>query len=152
VLTARVVIEAEMSDPQAPEAVRRWAANPPPWLEVLEPKHIEGIPALGQQGVRGDGDRAVISLAREQQADFVVMDDIKARREARKRGLETLWMLEVLDEAAQRGLINNLLEKLEYLEHRTSFYIGNKARLAIESMKQRDLERKRAPARELPQE
>jgi len=33
------------------------------------------------------------------------------------------------------GSSNNLPEKLEYLEHRTSFYIGNKARLAIESMK-----------------
>jgi len=31
------------------------------------------------------------------------------------------------DEAAERGFINNLPEKLEYLEHRTSFYIGNKA-------------------------
>src|SRR5689334_18872185 len=73
VLTARVVVETEMSDPQAPEAVRRWAAHPPRWLEVLEPKHIEDMPALGQEGVRGDGDRAIISLAREQQADFVVM-------------------------------------------------------------------------------
>ena len=53
-------------------------------------------------------------------------------------------MLEVLDEAADRGLINDLPEKLEHLEHRTSFYIGNRARLAIESMKQRDLQRKQA--------
>ncbi len=29
------------------------------------------------------------------------MDDIKARREVRKRGFEPVWMLEVLDEAAR---------------------------------------------------
>jgi predicted nucleic acid-binding protein len=84
VLTPPVVL-AEMSRTEAPEPVRRWAAAPPRWLEVKEPAHIEDIPALGRKGMRGDGDRAVISLAREEGADFVVMDDMKARREARKR-------------------------------------------------------------------
>jgi predicted nucleic acid-binding protein len=77
---------------------------------------VEAIPALGRQGVRGDGDRAIISLAREEGADVVVMDDTKARREVRKRGIEPLSMLEVLDEAAQRGLIRDLSERLELLE------------------------------------
>jgi predicted nucleic acid-binding protein len=147
VITAGVIPRKEMADPATPEAVRRWAADPPKWLEVLEPKHIEDIPSLGVEGVRGDGDRAVISLAHEVRADFVVMDDMKARREAKKRGLEPLWMLEVLDEAAERGLINNLTGKLEHLEHRTSFYIGPKARLVIEGMKQRELERKQVHER-----
>ena len=144
VVTARVVIEKEMSDPHAPELVRRWAASPPSWLEVKEPTRIEAIPVLGKIGVRGDGDRAIISLAREERADFVVMDDIKARREAKKMGLQPLWMLEVLDEAAERGLINDLPERLEILEHQTRFYIGEKARAAIEAMKQRDHQRKQA--------
>ncbi len=51
------------------------------------------------------------------------MDDKTGRREARKRDLEPLWMLQVLDEAAERGLINDLPDKLEHLEHRTRFYI-----------------------------
>lgn len=142
VVTARVVIEKEMSDPNAPEPVRRWAASPPSWLEVKEPTRIEAIPALGKMGVRGDGDRAIISLAREEEAGFVVMDDLKARREAKKMGLQPLWMLEVLDEAAERGLINDLPDKLEHLERRTRFYVGETARAAIEAMKQRDLQRK----------
>ncbi len=65
VVTARVVIEQEMAAPNTPEAVRSWAADPPQWLEILEPRQVEAIPSLGKQGVRGDGDRAVISLARE---------------------------------------------------------------------------------------
>jgi predicted nucleic acid-binding protein len=143
VLTPPVVL-AEMSHPEAPEPVRRWAGSPPPWLEVKQPLHIEDIPALGQKGTRGDGDRAVISLAREEGADFVVMDDRKARREARKRGCEPLWMLEVLDEAAERGFIDDLFQKLEHLECQTNFYVGDKARAVIEDMKQRDLQRKQA--------
>ena len=142
VVTARVVIEKEMSDPRTPEPVRRWAANPPPWLGILEPKQIEDIPSLGKQGVRGDGDRAIISLAREQGADVVVMDDMKARQEAKKRGIAPLWMLELLEEAAERQFIDDLAQKLDHLEHRTPFYVGEKARAVIEDMKQRDLQRK----------
>jgi len=148
VITARVVIEKEMSDPRTPEPVRRWAANPPQWLEILQPKQAEDIPSLGKEGVRGDGDRAIISLALEKRADAVVMDDLKARRESKKRGIEPLWMLEVLDEAAERGLIDDLGEKLEQLEHRTLFYVGEKARAVIEDMKLRDLQRKQTRAQD----
>src|SRR5271156_6773500 len=73
VVTARVIIDKEMSEPNTPEPVRQWAANPPRWLDVREPKYIEDIPSLGKEGKRGDGDRAVISLALEEVADFVVM-------------------------------------------------------------------------------
>jgi hypothetical protein len=44
---------------------------------------------------------------------------------------------------AERGLIDDLTEKLEQLERRTPFYIGEKARAVIEDMKLRDMERKR---------
>ena len=144
VLTARVVIEKEMSDLKTPETVRLWASSPPSWLEVLEPLRIEDIPSLGKLGVRGDGDRAIISLASEAGADVVVMDDNKARKVLKKRlpVVEPLWMLEVLDEAAERGLISDLPQRLENLETLTPFDIGEKARSAIERMKRRDRERK----------
>ncbi|MGC8641176.1 MAG: DUF3368 domain-containing protein [Isosphaeraceae bacterium] len=148
VLTARVVIEKEMSDPRAPELVRQWAANPPEWLEILQPEQVEDIPSLGKRGVRGDGDRAVISLALEQAAGAIVMDDMKARRESKRRGIEPLWMLQVLDEAAERGLVDNLPEKLDQLEHSTPFYVGLKTRVAIDEMKRRDLLRKQTTRRE----
>ena len=139
VITARVVIEREMADPHTPEPVRVWAANPPAWLEILEPEQVEDIPTLGKQGVRGDGDRAIISLAQEDKADIVVVDDVKARREVKMRGIEPIWTLGVLDEAAERGLADDLLERLDHLERQTSFYLGQKARTVIEDMKQRDV-------------
>jgi predicted nucleic acid-binding protein len=150
VVTARVVVEQEMAASNTPEIVRRWAADPPQWLEILEPQHVEAIPSLGKQGARGDGDRAVISLARELGAHVLVMDDVKARREAKKRGIESVWTLELLDEAAERGLIDDLPETLERLESRTPFYIGEKARAVIEAMKQRDRERKLDKERQSP--
>ena len=72
------------------------------------------------------------------------MDDKTGRREARKRNLEPLWMLQVLDEAAERGLVRDLSQKLEYLEQETRFYVSKGCKRIIEDMKQRDLQRKQA--------
>jgi predicted nucleic acid-binding protein len=105
---------------------------------------MEEIPALGKKGDRGAGEKAAIALALELDADYLVIDDRAVRREAAKRGLSTLWTLQVLDEAADRGWVRNLPAVLERLEHETPFYIGEVARGAIEAMKQRDRERKEA--------
>jgi predicted nucleic acid-binding protein len=137
VLTARVVVEKEMSHPRTPAPVRLWAASPPRWLEILEPSHTEEMTSLGRAGERGDGDRAVISIALEYGADVLIMDDMKARREAKKRGLKVLWMLNVLDEAAGRGYIDDLSGVLDRLEADTPFYVGEKCRRAIDDMKRR---------------
>src|SRR5262245_39384275 len=75
VITVRGVIEREMADPRTPDPVRLWAVNAPQWLEILEPQPVEDIPSLGRRGMRGDGDRDIISLARELGADVVIMDD-----------------------------------------------------------------------------
>jgi predicted nucleic acid-binding protein len=148
VLTPTVVVEKEMSDPRTPAPVRAWAQSPPDWLEVRDPTQVLHIPTLGTTGVRGDGDRAAISLAIEVQADYVLMDDTKARKQvvvkAKEYGLkmQPVWMLEVLAEAAERGLVADLEQKLEHLEQRTPFYVGNQARQVLDAMLRRDHERK----------
>jgi predicted nucleic acid-binding protein len=156
VLTPSAVI-AEMSHPDTPEQVRQWAASPPGWLEIKEPAHVEDIPSLGKKGLRGTGEKAAIALAREEQSQAILMDDKSGRREARKRGLEPLWMLSVLDDAAEQGLLADLSQKLDHLEQSTSFYVSNDCKRVIEDMKRRDLARgrahmKRPHAPELPQQ
>ena len=140
VLTPPAVI-TEMSHPDAPEPVRRWAATPPRWLEIKEPAHIEDIPSLGRKGMRGAGEKAVIALAREESADAILMDDKTGQREAKKRNLRPVWMLSVLEEAAQRGLVSDLPQKLDHLVQKTRFYVGKECKQVIESMRQRDLQR-----------
>lgn len=146
VIAPRVVIEKEMADPATPEPVRTWAANPPPWLEILEPKAVEDIPPLSGKGDRGAGEIAAIALAQELGTEDLVMlmDDKRARREAKARGLHPVWTLTVLDEAAEHGLIPDITQRLEHLEHRTPFRINRECKAAIESMKQRDIDRKQA--------
>jgi hypothetical protein len=64
---------------------------------VKKPSVIEDIPSLGKKGTRGAGEKAAISLAREEGVETILMDDNTARREAKKRGLKPLWLLEVLE-------------------------------------------------------
>jgi predicted nucleic acid-binding protein len=141
VFTAPAVMK-EMGDASTPELVRRWAAVPPAWLHVQEPADVEDIPRLGR-GKRGAGEKAIIALARELQADIVMMDDKKAIEEARKRGLRPVHMLTVLDTAAERGFVEDLPAALEHLERATSFYVSKECKRVIEEMKRKDGERKK---------
>jgi hypothetical protein len=59
-------------------------------------------------------------------------------------------MLQVLDEAAERGLIDDVSQKLEHVQTQTNFYVGDKVRAVIADMKQRDLHRKRARESAVP--
>ena len=139
VFTAPAVL-VEMRAPSTLELVRRWAESPPEWLKVGEPANIEDIPRLGH-GKRGAGEKAAIALAREIQADVLVIDDKKGIQEAQKRGLTTVRMLTIVDWAAERGFIDNLPEVLDSMLNSTPFYAGKEVAKVIADMKQRDRER-----------
>ena len=100
--------------------------------------------------MRGAGEKAAIALAREERADAILMDDKAGQREAGKRGLRPVWMLSVLDEAAERGLATDLPQKLDHLVQKTSFYVGKECQQIIEIMRQRGLQRKIAREQQTP--
>jgi predicted nucleic acid-binding protein len=81
------------------------------WIKVQSPASpIE--PLLGVLLDRGEA--SVIQLAREKGADFVLIDEKKARKIARKiYGLHVVGSARILVEAKHRGLISNVGEALE---------------------------------------
>ena len=90
----------EMRREKTPEKVRAWAGRLPDWVEVREAASPD--PALKL----GVGEREAIALAEELGADLLLVDDAKARREARRRGLAVTGTLAVLVTAAGRGLVD----------------------------------------------
>lgn len=61
-----------------------------------------------------EGEASVIQLAREKGADFVLIDERKARKIAREiYGMHVLGSARILVEAKRRGLISNVREPLE---------------------------------------
>jgi predicted nucleic acid-binding protein len=93
-------VHEEMQREGAPEKVRAWAASLPVWAEVRAAASTD--PALKL----GAGEREALALAEELKADLLLVDDGKARREARRRGLAVTGTLGVLAAAAERGLVD----------------------------------------------
>ena len=63
----------------------------------------------------GSGEREVIALAIEKQADLVILDDLEGRRIARERGLAVTGTIGLLVEARKRRLIPSIRGELDRL-------------------------------------
>lgn len=90
----------ELERAEAPDPVRRWIAAPPPWPEIAVPRAID----LGISFA--EGERDAHCLAEERQASLILLDDLRARKIARGRGLKVTGTLGVLEAAGERGLID----------------------------------------------
>jgi predicted nucleic acid-binding protein len=108
----------ELSDPRSPQPVREWAYSPPAWLTVQEPTQVDET--LSKKLHKGEAE--AISLAQELGADWVLIDERKASREAEGRGLRVAGTLGILEEAGARNLLD--YEKTrDRLVNETSFYV-----------------------------
>jgi predicted nucleic acid-binding protein len=93
-------VHRELLDARAPAAVRQWATTPPAWAEVRPPKDASRFSELGP------GEREAISLALETKADFLLIDENQGRKTAVQNGVPVKGTLGILEEAADRDLVN----------------------------------------------
>jgi predicted nucleic acid-binding protein len=118
-LYERVVIPhavfTELTSIRAPDKVRAWVASNPGWLAV---ERAPGVIDSDLDAIQ-IGEREAILLAELIRADFIVLDDRKARRIAAARGLNVIGTLGILTTAAEKGLIT-LSDSLDDLQQ-TSF-------------------------------
>ncbi|MFN0011005.1 MAG: DUF3368 domain-containing protein [Phycisphaerales bacterium] len=97
-ITPRVV--SEMTHPHSPAALRAWVMNAPAWLHTRSPA------TLAETVSKGAGEREAISLALELNASLLLVDDLKARQDAKRLGLAITGTLGVLERAAEQRLIS----------------------------------------------
>jgi predicted nucleic acid-binding protein len=84
------------------------------WVSVREVRNREAVEIL--QADLDLGEAEVIVLAREIGADRVVMDDLDARRMARRLGLELIGTVGLLLSARLRGDIPSMRSEINRLE------------------------------------
>ncbi|MGH2558612.1 MAG: DUF3368 domain-containing protein, partial [Thermomicrobiales bacterium] len=75
----------------------------PDWIAVRPLRHDVGLDIVAAN--LGPGETEAISLARELNAEWVVLDDRNARRFARRTGLPVVGALGVLRAAKRRGIL-----------------------------------------------
>ena len=94
-------VERELLSPGAPKPVADWIAHLPEWIR------IEAV--IGRDptiGTIDSGEREAIALAFALPAQLILLDDLAARREARRKNLRVTGTLGILLAAAERNLIN----------------------------------------------
>ena len=83
--------------------------------DVFQRKEARGrsLDAVGEN--MGRGERAAIALARELDAELVVLDDEQGRTEARRHGLSVTGSIGILIEAKERDVIASMRRELDRL-------------------------------------
>lgn len=128
-------VASELSHAGTPTVIRNWIAARPEWLEIRAPATIDATLQIDDPG-----EVEAISLALELKADFMLVDDRKARRAARERGIPITGAVGVLELASARALLS-LKDAFERVRA-TDFKVAE--RILREALK-RDAERKKQP-------
>jgi len=113
ILTTPQVL-GELRQGQFPPVVRQWADCPPEWLRIESPTAVHFLESLDE------GEATALSLAIERHADVLLVDERKATRLARDRGLATAGTLAVLRDAALSGMVD-FREAVHRLTSQTTF-------------------------------
>jgi predicted nucleic acid-binding protein len=107
------VLPALFEPVYAPPEVAREFGTPLPWLEVVELADPDRVLFLSASVDAGEAE--AIALAKERGLK-VILDDLRARRLARRVGLEVLGTLGMLVRAKREGILEALRPLLDHLE------------------------------------
>jgi len=108
---------SELQGEKTPPTVKAWIQSCPGWLEV---KQADTSLFTPQRKIQ-EGEQEAISLAVEMKADYLLIDDTDAIKEAHRIKLRTLRLFTILELAAKKKLLDfpPTVEKMR----RTSFHL-----------------------------
>ncbi len=128
------IIVEELSHERAPSEVKQWLASLPEWIRVVAPS------TTVQCSTRLDpGELQALALAKELNAELVLMDERKGRRVAQQQGLNAIGTLTILELAAEASLIE--LQPVIRRLQQTTFHVKQEL---VERAIRRDSQRKQS--------
>lgn len=115
---------------------RQQALNDATWIKTVYVTDVQDISTYMRSGL-DLGEAAVFALAKERDAGFVIIDELKARQHAARIGLSFKGTLGILQEAKEEGLIDVIKPLLIRLQdnriHLSESLINNALREAGET-------------------
>ena len=94
------------------------------WLEVLQVKDLRAVNRLKE--MLDDGESEAIILAKELQADYLLIDEHEGRQIAASEGLQIIGVLGVLIQAKANGFIPLVKPVIDDLQNIAKFRISEK--------------------------
>ncbi len=85
------------------------------WIKTVHLTDVEDVSTYMRNGL-DLGEAAVFALAKEHDAQFVIIDELKARQHAARIGLSCRGTLGILQAAKEEGLIDNIKPLLIQLQ------------------------------------
>jgi hypothetical protein len=110
--------------------VRRFQLSLLQHAEVREPSGLDRVNRLRALGL-GPGEAEAIVLADEVRADGLLVDDLEARKIARRSGIRVVGALSVLVAAKRHGLIPAVDPLIERLHREINFRVSDALRRVI---------------------
>jgi predicted nucleic acid-binding protein len=108
--------------PKAVETeLRRFHDEIPGFIEVRAVRRTAEVATMAQELHTGEAEAIV--LAQESKADYLLVDEKRARVVAERRGLRVIGLLGVLLLARRSGFIDSLARAIEDIEANAGFYV-----------------------------
>jgi predicted nucleic acid-binding protein len=120
---------AECLHEKAPLRLRQWAESPPEWLIIMghsawdEPLLAEIDP----------GEAAAMKLYQDLHADYLLVDDLRARLVAHELGIQVKGLIGILADATLSGLVE-FEDVIADLKKLTSFHISESVLNKVRAM------------------
>jgi predicted nucleic acid-binding protein len=89
-----------------PDVAKEFGKELPDWVEIIAPIDLQKQKLLEFHIDKGEASAIVLAL--EQNADLIILDDMKARRSALNLGLEITGTLGIIIKAKQAGMIDSV--------------------------------------------
>jgi predicted nucleic acid-binding protein len=118
----------ELRHAEAPAPVAAWAQSLPSWIEVKIVPAMDPVFAAASFKLDA-GEQEALTLAKQEKADLIILDELRARHVARQQGLKVTGTLGIIEMAAQKGLLD-LADALNRLRG-TSIYLSEALLQAI---------------------
>ena len=94
---------------------RQQALNNAAWIKIVHLTDVEDVSTYLRSGL-DLGESAVFALAKEHDAQFIIIDELKARQHAARIGLSFKGTLGILQEAKEEGLVDVIKPLLMQLQ------------------------------------
>ena len=119
----RSIFESVLIPPAVAREIAPSIPALPTWLRIQAPSLLPP-PSLLRRRL-GDGEWEALALAIELKADWIILDDLPARRSGEAAGLNVIGTLGTLLRAKGTGLLKSIRPELDSLL-RTSFFLNPK--------------------------